>query len=130
MAVDSSNYYSFNNFENIENIKDPVTYEIFEDKLESWEKAGIDVSEIGVNKISQIYIVRCIIDILALLGVALMYYRIKLGFIIYAIFQLTYVFTPFILLSSFSATEIIPLSSMAINLIYVFLFASQKKYLR
>jgi len=129
MAIDSSNYYTYSNFKNLETIQDKLTYEIFEDKLENWSQLGIDTSKIGIQKISQIYLVRCIIDILALLGVALMYYRIKLGYTIYIIFQITYVISPFILLSSFNAKEIIPLSTMAINLIYVVLFSTQKKHL-
>jgi hypothetical protein len=129
MSIDSSNYYTYSNFQTLEIIQDDVTYEIFENKLEQWSNSGIDISEIGIQKISKIYLVRCIIDILALLGVALMYYRIKLGYTIYFIFQITYVISPFILLSSFNAKEIIPLSIMAVNLIYVVLFSTQKKHL-
>jgi len=129
MVIDSSNYYTYSNFQDLETIQNNVTYEIIEDNLEKWSLSGIDTSSIGIKKIAKIYLVRCIIDILALLGVALMFYRIKLGFTIYFIFQITYVISPFILLSSFNAKEIIPLSSMAINLIYVVLFSTQRKHL-
>ena len=64
----------------------------------------------------------------ALLGVALMFFKIKLGYIIYVIFQLAYVSVCFVIIEE-NALKIIPLGSIAISLIYVALFTTQRKHL-
>ena len=129
MAYDSSKYLTYSNYDSSVSIKDARAYELIEDELKKWENNGIPVDKIGISKIALLFLIRSIIDVLALLGVALMYYRIKLGYTIYSIFQISYVALPFVLLGE-NAGVVITIGSMAINLIYVALFTTQKKYLR
>lgn len=128
MALDSSKYLTYSNFSDSQSITDSKAYEIIEEELENWEQKGVDVSSKGISNISKLYFMRGVFDVFALLGVTLMYFRIKIGFVIYLIFQLAYVFIPFLFLGE-RASVVISFGSMAINLIYVALFTTQRKYL-
>ena len=97
MANDSVSYYVFNNYEENLNTDNAQLKEQLDDKTSILEKNGIDVSEKGIEKIAWMYIGRAIIDVLALLGVVLMFYRLKLGFNIYVIFPFPSVFWNFYL---------------------------------
>ena len=120
LGIDAFNYYTYSNYSQFaENI---------EDVLEKWEEAGVDISANGISKIANLFLVRGIIDVFALLGVYLMFYRLNLGYIIYVIFQIAYVIVPFVILGDVGKV-VIPIGLMAINLIYVALFTTQRKHL-
>ena len=107
--------------------------------VENWEDNGFPYDEHVKNKLVKFYGARIFFDVLAVVGVVLMYFKIKLGWTFYWIFQLAYVLSPFLLLDfqlephwpylSGFAVLVIPLFSAMIHLVYILLFFSQKKNL-
>ena len=65
---------------------------------------------------------------LALLGVMLMFYKLKIGFNLYVLFQLLYVVLPFILIGK-GVNVVVPYELMMINLVYIALYVTQRKHL-
>lgn len=128
MAFDSTKFLTYSSLDIDNMIEDSASYEAINNEVLRWEDAGIAVSEKGLHRISLLFLIRSILDVLALLGVALMFYRMKIGFSIYAIFQLCYVISPFVFFGV-NGTAVAPLNMMAINLIYLALFFTQKKNL-
>jgi hypothetical protein len=109
------------------------------DIIENWEEKGFVYDGYVRSELVKFYGSRLVFDILAVVGVVLMYFKIKLGWTFYWIFQLAYVLSPFLLLdfqmepqwpylSGFSLI-VVPLFSAMIHLVYVLLFFSQKKNL-
>ena len=86
------------------------------------------MSNKGLKNVSAMYGIRSFIDILAMVGVVLMYFRLKMGYLIYTLFQFIYVAIPFLFFGGF-ALFVVEYSSVAISLIYVALFTSQRKHL-
>ena len=128
MANDSVSYYTYANHKELSNTQDPQLKEQIEDKLLYFHENGIDISKESIEKIALVYLGRAIFDVLALLGVALMFYKLKIGFNIYVIFQLCYVGIPFVFLRD-NAHVVIPYKDLAITLVYVALFITQRKHL-
>ncbi len=128
MLVDTGNYLSFSSVEELKVAKNQVPYEKLETTIDSFESVGLDVSQRGLNKVALMYAVRTLIDVLAMVGVVLMYFEIKKGLIIYTLFQFIYVLVPFLFFGGV-ALVVVSYSSVAITLIYVALFTSQRKYL-
>lgn len=128
MAFDSTKFLTYSSLDVDSLVEDSASYEAINNEILIWKDAGIDVSEKWLHKIALLFLVRSILDVLALLGVALMFYRMKIGFSIYAIFQLCYVISPFVFFGV-NGTAVAPLNMMAINLIYLALFFTQKKNL-
>ena len=128
MAFDSTKFLTYSSLDLDNMIEDSASYEAINNEVLRWEDAGIAVSEKGLHRISLLFLIRSILDVLALLGVALMFYRMKIGFSIYAIFQLCYVVSPLVFFGV-NGTAVAPLNMMAINLIYLALFFTQKKNL-
>jgi len=128
MLVDAGNYVSFSSIEELKKAVDQTQYEILETKIDLWQGIGIDTSIHGLKKVANMYAIRALIDVFAMLGVTLMFYKTKLGFIIYTISQFIYIAIPLFFFGSY-AFFIVPYTSAIINLIYVALFASQYKYL-
>ncbi|MFL2585067.1 MAG: hypothetical protein ACJ0QO_00195 [Parvicellaceae bacterium] len=110
------------------------------DLIEYWQENGFAFDEEVKDQLVKFYAIRIVFDVLAMVGVCLMYFKIKLGWTFYLIFQLAYVISPFMLLNfefepqwpylSGFAVFVVPLFSGMIHLIYVLLFLSQKKNLR
>jgi len=100
---------------------------------------GFEFNEYLASQLRSLYALRIVFDILAMVGVALMYLKIKLGWTFYWIFQVAYVLSPFMLLDfEFTANWpyfagfavlVTPVFNSIIHLIYVLLFFSQKKNL-
>ena len=128
VAVDVQNYFIFSKIEVIETTLDQDSLEELQDTMLTWEKADVDVSDQGIKRIGDLFLYRGIVDVLALLGVILMFVRLKLGYTIYVIFQLTYVALPFVMLGAVSLAVVEP-SNIAVILIYVLLFTTQRKHL-
>tara|TARA_B100001287_G_scaffold19152_1_gene14176 strand:- start:10732 stop:11205 length:474 start_codon:yes stop_codon:yes gene_type:complete len=107
--------------------------------IENWTDKGFVYDEFMKNQLIKFYAIRIVFDILALVGVILMFLKAKLGWTFYWIFQLAYVLSPFMLLdfeftSSWPyftgfALLVTPIFNAIIHLVYVLLFFSQKKNL-
>ena len=136
MAVDTGSYLSYGSIENIQGSSDQTTKKSFEIKFELLKEKGVPAYESDgetfskklSSRISLLYIYRSILDVLALLGVSMMFIRLKLGFVIYAIFQAAYAAIPFVMFPS-SGAIIVGMDSIAITLVYVGLFLTQKRHL-
>ena len=128
MVLDSSNYLAYDNIESLREANDQTAFEAIEDQIDFLEEHGYDISDKGLKRISKMYFYRGVIDIIVLLGVTLMYTRLKLGFTIYTIFQLTYIALPFSMfgLESLYLTDY---GGILITLVYIGLFSTQRKYL-
>ena len=101
---------------------------------------GFEFNEYLASQLRSLYTLRIVFDILAMVGVALMYLKIKLGWTFYWIFQIAYVLAPYIFLNfEFQASwpyftgialVMFPLFNNMIHLVYVLLFMSQRAQLK
>jgi hypothetical protein len=128
LVQDSSQYLAYANFEELKSSANQEAFEIMETKITHLEKEGLDVSSNGLFKISRMFIYLSILDVLAMVGTALMYFKIRRGYYLYAFFQLAYVLLP-VLLFGKNAVDIIDKSVLFIPLLYVGLFTTQVKHL-
>tara|TARA_B100001250_G_C19039664_1_gene460998 strand:+ start:29 stop:499 length:471 start_codon:yes stop_codon:yes gene_type:complete len=127
MAFDSSKFLTYSSYDPDSLIEDSAAYELISQEVDRWSLNKIDVSKKGIQKVSYLFLARSIFDVISLLGVTLMFYKMKLGFSIYTFSQLLYVLLPFVFFG-FAAKEIVPLNMMLVNLIYVALFITQNKH--
>ena len=101
---------------------------------------GFEFNEYLASQLRSLYALRIVFDILAMVGVAFMYLKIKLGWTFYWIFQVAYVLAPYIFLNfEFQASwpyftgialVMFPLFNNMIHLVYVLLFMSQREQLK
>lgn len=128
MVLDSSNYLAYDNIESLKESNDQTAFEAIEDQIEFLGEHGYDVSGKGLKRISKMYFYRGVIDVIVLLGVTLMYSRMRIGFTIYLIFELAYIALPFSMfgLESLYLTDY---GGILITLVYIGLFSTQRKYL-
>jgi hypothetical protein len=126
ISNDTSHWAFFNHSEDLKNNQE--AYESMETLKENWQEKGLEFNELIKEKLVIFYLVRAIIDVLVLLGVALMNFKLKKGFVIYAVFQFAYVVSPFFFLDEF-ANVVIPFTTAIIHIVYIFLFYSQYKKL-
>ena len=101
---------------------------------------GFEFNEYLASQLRSLYALRIVFDILAMVGVALMYLKIKLGWTFYWIFQVAYVLAPYIFLNfEFQASwpyftgialVMFPLFNNMIHLVYVLLFVSHRSQLK
>ena len=101
---------------------------------------GFEFNEYLASQLRSLYALRIVFDILAMVGVALLYLKIKLGWTFYWIFQVAYVLAPYIFLNfEFQASwpyftgialVMFPLFNNMIHLVYVLLFMSQRAQLK
>ncbi len=136
MAQDTSFYLTYGSIQDIVESSDQTTWELVETKFDLLQDKGINIHAAdgttineGLSmRISLMYIYRSILDVLALLGVSMMFIRLKLGFVIYAIFQSTYAAIPFVMFGA-AGGLIVGNASIAITLVYTALFLTQKRHL-
>jgi len=136
MANDTYFYMTYGSLEDVKASADQVAWELIEGKLDALEAGGTNIYEADGKTISEslsarislMYIYRSILDVLALLGVSMMFIRLKLGFIIYAVFQAAYAAIPFVMFGS-AGGIIVGNASVAITLVYIGLFLTQKRHL-
>ena len=108
--------------------------------IDNLDENGFEFNEYLASRLKSLYALRIIFDILAMVGVALMFFRIKLGWTFYWIFQVAYVLAPYIFLNfEFQASwpyftgialVMFPLFNNMIHLVYVLLFMSQRAQLK
>tara|TARA_B110000495_G_C22987490_1_gene581134 strand:- start:1208 stop:1651 length:444 start_codon:yes stop_codon:yes gene_type:complete len=136
MAQDTSFYLTYGSIQDVIESSDQTTWELLETKFDLLQDRGINIHEVDgktINKdlsmrVSIMYIYRSILDVLALLGVSMMFIRLKLGFVIYAIFQAAYAVIPFVMFGT-AGGIIVGNASIAITLVYIALFLTQKRHL-
>jgi len=136
MTQDTSFYLTYASIQDVVESSDQTTWELLETKFDLLLDKGINIYEADgktINKdlsmrISLMYIYRSIMDVLALLGVSMMFIRLKIGFVIYAIFQFSYAAIPFVMFGG-SGAVIVGNASVAITLVYAALFLTQKRHL-
>lgn len=128
LVMDTQDYFTYSNVEEFKNDPNQVAWENLETRLVKFEKNDIDISAAGLEKLGLSAIYRTIFDVLAMVGTALMYFRIKKGFYIYGAFQLLYVIVPF---AMFGIGALVVYDKLALlpPLIYLILFTTQYKYL-
>ena len=128
MYIDAGNYFLFSNIDQYKSTADQVLVEQLETKLALIDDNNIDTSKEGIEMIAWMFFGRGVLDVLVLLGIMLMFYKLKIGFNIYVLFQILYVVLPFYLIGK-NVDVIVPYELMMINLIYVALFITQRKHL-
>ena len=128
MYIDAGNYFLFSNIDQYKSTADQVLAEQLENKLALIDDNNIDTSKEGIEMIAWMFFGRGVLDVLVLLGIMLMFYKLKIGFNIYVLFQILYVVLPFYLIGK-NVNVIVPYELMMINLIYVALFITQRKHL-
>ena len=108
--------------------------------IDNLSENGFEFNEYLASQLRSLYALRIVFDILAMVGVSLMFFKIKLGWTFYWIFQLAYVLAPYIFLNfEFQASwpyftgialVMFPLFNNMIHLVYVLLFMSQRAQLK
>jgi hypothetical protein len=126
ISNDTSHWAFFNHSEDLKNNQE--AFESMEILKENWKGKDLEFNEVIRVKLVKFYLVRAIIDVLVLLGVALMNFKLRKGFVIYAVFQFAYIVSPFFFLDEY-ASVVVPISTSIIHFIYIFLFYSQYKKL-
>ena len=129
MALDSAKFITYQFYSPDNLIEDSNAYEIISNELNTWSMKGVDVSEKGIQLIALNFFLRSTFDVLALFGVALMFYQLKIGYSIYVFFQLLYIVVPFLIFLD-GAFSVVPLQITAVNLVYIGLFTTQRKHLK
>ena len=122
ISNDTSHWAFFNHSNELKNNQE--AYESMQDLKENWLEKGLDFNDSIKNKLATFYLIRAIIDVLALLGVALMNFKLKIGFVIYSVFQFSYVLSSYFFLKEYAAV-VVPVSTAVIHVIYVVLFYTQ-----
>ena len=130
--------YFFLFLDSSENLKDSTS--IINIIIENLADNGFGFDNYIASQLKKLYAVRIAFDIFAMVGVTMMYLKIKLGWTFYWIFQIAYFLSPYIFINIdfqstwpyFTGIAIImfPLFNNMIHLIYVLLFMSQKSKLK
>jgi len=127
MVIDASQYMTYTNVEQIKNSLDQTGWEQLEELLDDYKRAGIPNTPDSHNRIGAMFAIRCFLNVMAMVGTGLMFYRISRGYYIYLAGQMLYVFVPF-LMFGLGALAIFENAWIMVPLIYVGLFTSQRKY--
>tara|TARA_B100000780_G_C21012787_1_gene405654 strand:+ start:506 stop:979 length:474 start_codon:yes stop_codon:yes gene_type:complete len=108
--------------------------------MENLNENGFQFDKYLASQLRSLYALRIVFDVLAMVGVTLMFFKIKLGWTFYWIFQIAYVIAPYIFLNfEFQTTWpyltgialiMFPLFNNMIHLVYVLLFMSQRTQLK
>lgn len=128
LVRDTGDYFAYSNYQELAESADQTAFEKMETRLVEFEKNDVNVSDAGMQQLALSAIYRTIFDVLAMVGTALMYFRIKRGFYLYGLFQLLYVIVPF---AMFGIGAMVVYDKLALvpPLIYLILFTTQFKYL-
>ena len=108
--------------------------------IENLKDNGYVFNQYLASQLKKLYALRIVFDLLAMVGVAFMFFKIKIGWTFYWIFQVAYVLSPYIFLDcdfqiswpylSGIALIMFPLFNNMIHLVYVLLFMSQRTQLK
>ena len=105
--------------------------ELYEQNIEQWENKGVDVSVTGLKHVSRLFLILGIMNVPVLLGVALMFYRVKMGFKIYTVCQLAYILIPiyFLGFGFYPTFRVLGYGDLLIMVLFVFMWGIQRKHM-
>ena len=103
--------------------------ELYEHNIEQWGNKGVDVSLGGLKLVRQLFLILGIMNVPVLLGVALMFYRVKIGFKIYAVCQLAYILIPiyFLGFGFYPIFRVLGYGDLLIMILFVIMWGIQRK---
>ncbi|MFT7155908.1 MAG: hypothetical protein ACI8Q1_000912 [Parvicella sp.] len=127
LTMDADGYFTYSSVAAIENAGQ-ASWDSLETILYNYDKNDIDVSYEGQQRLSLMYIYRSLMNIVAMVGTALMFFRVLKGYYIYAVAQFLYIFIP-IYMFGISSLAIFSQGAILIPLIYVGLFSTQTKHM-
>ncbi len=128
LLLDTSDYLAYSNYHELSSSADQSAFELMEERMAKYELNDIDTSDKGMSKLARMSIYRTIFDVIAMVGTALMFFRVKRGFYIYAVSQFLYVAIPFFMFG-LSTFAIFDKGMVMIPIIYIGLFTTQIKHL-
>ena len=105
--------------------------EVYAKNIKLWKDNGIDTSLAGLNKINQLFLIIGILNVPILLGVALMFFRVRVGFELYAISQVAYIVVPlyFFGFGFYSNFRALGLGDLLIMVLFIVMWGIQRKNL-
>lgn len=103
--------------------------EVYNAKKDVWEEAGIDVSTEGLMQLRQLFLAIGLLNIPVLLGVVLMFYRVKIGFQIYTVSQLAYAVVPLVFLGGnfYPHFRTLHYGDVAVTILFIIMWGIQWK---
>ena len=128
LLLDSSDYLAYSNYGELAASADQTAFETMENRMREFEMNDIDVSGEGMERLGLMAIYRTIFDVLAMVGTALMFFKVRKGYYIYVLFQAFYIIVPFAMFG-LPALIIFGKGMFMIPVIYVGLFTTQLKHL-
>ena len=105
--------------------------EVYAKNIQLWKDNGVDTSIDGLSQIKRIFLILGILNIPVLLGVALMFFRVRVGFELYAISQLAYIVVPFYFFGFgfYSNFRVLGIGDLFIMILFILMWGIQRKNL-
>jgi len=98
-------------------------------KLAEWKADGIDTSEEGLMKLKDMFFYVALLNIPVLLGVMLMFFKVRIGFEIYAISQVAYMLLPiyYLGLNFYPNFRALHYGDIAVMVLFIVMWGIQRK---
>ena len=105
--------------------------EVYAKNIQLWQDNGVDTSIGGLSQIKQLFLIIGILNIPVLLGVALMFFRVRIGFELYAISQAAYIIVPFYFFGFgfYSNFRVLGIGDLFIMILFIVMWGIQRKNL-
>ena len=105
--------------------------EVYTKNIQLWQDNGVDTSIGGLSQIRQLFLIIGILNIPVLLGVALMFFRVRIGFELYAISQAAYIIVPFYFFGFgfYSNFRVLGIGDLFIMILFIVMWGIQRKNL-
>ena len=102
---------------------------VYEKFIPKWTEAGIDTSTTGLMQLKQLFLVVGLLNIPVLLGVALMFFKVRIGFEIYTISQVAYMLVPIYFLGTnfYPVFRTLHYGDIAIMVLFIIMWGIQRK---
>ncbi len=96
---------------------------------QEWGKNGVDVTNEGLRHLRQLFLVIGILNVPVLLGVVLLFFRVRLGYIIYTVGQLAYIFVPLYFLGGafYPNFRTLHYGDIAVTVLFIIMWGIQYK---
>ena len=110
--------------------KDQVAF-AYQTIVGNMDAAGLDVSKEAIGEVQQMFFYLGVLNIPVMLGVALMFFRVKIGFAIYALCQSVYILLP-LFFTGFSFYPVFRLTGyfdIVIMILFILMYGIQSKNL-
>jgi len=129
VVSDLSYYMGVETYVNEEFEEGNPAKELYEQNILEWDKQGLDTTPLGLKKIARLFLIIGLINLPILLGVAFLFYRIKIGFEIYAVCQLAYMLIPIYMigLDFYPLFRVLGYGDLFIMLLFVIMWGIQRK---